>query len=237
MNCLIKRVIGSGLVLAALVLVSPTQATQYSNVANVENVEKSGKKPIPTTVTWIQSEAAESGDVILDHFEVVLVEYDTEEEVGSVSVAADATAVELNKTNIPNMKVYTHYNVRVDEYYTDDTSSEGFDSSLYTAPPKLKNVRVSNKTLEEDGDMTVVLKWRMPTNLRGDYLYYDYKITYPNDKSNLVVEDYAWGADVNSATISNLPARKLQIQVRARDDSYGSGQWSAWKKFNAPVVE
>lgn len=237
MKQMIKSFIASGVVLALLMVVSPAQADQYTFVANVESAEKTGKKPIPTTITWIQSAAAEDGDVILDHFEVVLVEVDTDEEVGRVTAAVGETSVELNKTNIPDMKVYTYYSVRVDEYYTDDTMSEGYDLKFYTAPPKLKNIRVKNKTLEEDGDVSILLKWRMPTNLAGDYIYYDYKITYPDKPSRLVAEDYDWGRDINSTTISNLPARKLQIKVRARDDNYGSGQWSAWKKFSAPVVE
>jgi hypothetical protein len=237
MKTLLRSFIASALCAVVIAISQPAQATQYSFAANVENTEQAGKKPIPTLVTWVQSAAAEDGDVMLDHFEVVLIEADTEETVGTVTAAVGATSVTLSKANLPEMKVYTKYNVRVDEYYTDDTMSEGYDATFYTAPPRLKNVRVKDKTLEDDGDMTVTLKWRMPTNLRGDYLYYDYKITYPGNTAELVVEDYTWGADVNSATISNLPARKLQIQVRARDDNYGSGQWSAWKKFNAPVAE
>lgn len=237
MNNSVKALFGSSLLLAIAVWVSPVQATQYSFVANVESAEKSGKKPIPTTITWVQSAAAEDGDVTLDHFEVVLIESDTDTEVGSVTVAAGESSIELNKTNIPDMKVFTKYSVRVDEYYTDDTMSEGYDATFYTAPPKLTKVRVKNKTLEDDGDMTITLKWRMPTNLRDEYVYYDYKITYPGNTDELVVEDYEWGLDVNSTIISNLPARKLQIQVRARTDAHGSGQWSAWKIFNAPISE
>lgn len=233
----LKLLLAGGSLFVSMMLFTPAQATQYSSAANVESAELAGNKPIPTIVTWIQSAAAENGDVILDHFTVVLVEHDTDEEVGSLEVAPGESSIELNKTNLPGMKVYTHYSVRVDEYYTDGTMSDGFDSDFYTAPPKLKNIRIKNKTLEEDGDMSIMLKWRMPTNLVGDYIYYDYKITYPNKPARLVVEDYAWGADVNSVTISNLPARKLQIRVRARDDSYGSGQWSAWQKFNAPISE
>ena len=233
---MIKSFIASGVLLAVLLAVSPVQA-QYDSAASIESVEKSGKKPIPTTVTWVQSGYAEDGLVTLDHFEVVLVESATDTEIGTVTAAAGETSVELNKTNIPDMKVYTQYSVQVDEYYTNDTMSEGFDETFYTAPPKLKNIRVKNKTLEEDGDMSMLLKWRMPTNLAGDYVYYDYKITYPDKPSRLVAEDYDWGRDINSTTISNLPGRKLQIKVRARDDSHGSGQWSAWKKFSAPVAE
>lgn len=233
----LKILLISGSLLIVMMFITPAHATQYSYSANVESVELSGNKPIPTTVTWVQSAAAENGDVTLDHFTVVLVEYDTDEEVGSIDAAPGETSIELNKINLPGMKVFTHYLVRVDEYYTDDTSSEGYDADFYTAPPKLKNIRVKNKILEDDGDMTITLKWRLPTNLRGEYMYFDYKISYQNKPSSLVVEDAVFDADTNSATISNLPARKLQIRVRARDNNYGTGQWSAWKKFNAPVSE
>ncbi|EKD42915.1 MAG: hypothetical protein ACD_72C00534G0004 [uncultured bacterium] len=236
MKYFFRNLTAAGLVLAVLITVNPVNATQYTFAAGIETMEKSGKKPIPTTITWLQSQNAKDGDVIIDHSTVVLVEADTDEEIGSVDVAATATSIELNKTNVPEMKVFTHYEVRVDEYYTDGDSSKGYSSSFYTAPPKLKNLRVKDKTIESDGDMTVTLKWRVPTNLRSEYLYYDYKISRAKDAGALVLEDYTYGSDVNSVEINNLPVRKLQIQVRARKGSDCTGQWSAWKKFNAPTT-
>jgi len=222
---------------AALGIVSGTQAShsddQYSFVANVVSALRTGSKPIPTEVTWVESEAVEDGDVILDHFEVVL-EDETDVEIGRIEASTSDRSVVLSKTNLPDMKVFTTYQVHVDEYYTDGSSEEGFDYAFSTAPPKLKKVRVKNKTLETDGDVSILLKWRQPVNLKGEYVYYDYKIVKTNTKKSLVYEDYAWG-DINSATIGNLPARKLQIRVRARTDNNGSGQWSAWKKFSAPI--
>lgn len=228
----------SSLVFVGLAALVPTAKAshsddQYSFVANVVSAERTGTKPVPTEITWVESTAAEDGDVTLDHFEVVL-EDSTEAEVGRVEVSAEDRSVVLNKENIPDMKVFTTYQVHVDEYYTDDNSEEGFDYTFYTAPPKLKDVRVKNKTLETDGDVSILLKWRQPVNLKGEYVYYDYKVVKANKKASLVYEDYAWG-DINSATITNLPARTLKIKVRARTNNNGNGQWSAWKKFYAPT--
>lgn len=206
---------------------------QYSFVANVVSTELTSTKPIPTEVTWVESEAAEEGTVELDHFAVVL-EDENDLEVGRVEASTDDRSVVLSKANIPDMKVFTSYQVHVDEYYTDDTFEEGFDTTFYTAPPKLKNVRVKNKTLEDDGDVSIVLKWRQPVNLKGEYIYYDYKITKVNKPGKLVYEENGWG-DINSIEIGNLPAQKLQIRVRARTNNNGTGPWSAWKKFSAPV--
>lgn len=212
-------------------------ATQYSMSSNIDSIEAAGSKPIPTTVTWIASEQAENGDKTLDHFVVVVID-DNDAEIASIIVTDTSDRnITLTKDNVEGMKVYSRYIVRVDEYYTDDDSSEGFDDAFYTRPPKLKNVRVKNKTLEEDGDMTVTVKWRQPVNLRDEYVYYDYKVVYPNNNSRLVADDYEWGNEVNSATITDLPARKLKVKVRARDDQYGTGQWSKWKTFNAPISE
>lgn len=212
-------------------------ATQYSTRSNIDSIEAANSKPIPTTVTWIASEQAENGDKTLDHFEVVVID-DTEAELASIDVTdiTDRT-ITLTKDNVEGMKVFSSYGVRVDEYYTDGDSSEGFDDTFYTRPPKLKNIRVKNKTLEDDGDMTVTVKWRQPVNLRDEYVYYDYKVVYPKNNSRLVADDYEWGNDVNSATISNLPARKLKVKIRARHSQYGTGQWSKWKTFNAPISE
>ncbi|MBI4407712.1 MAG: hypothetical protein HY565_04420 [Candidatus Kerfeldbacteria bacterium] len=223
--------------LGVLSVVTPSVATQYSQASNIDSTEPASSKPVPTTVTWIASEQAEDGTMTLDHFVVVVMD-DTDAELAALTVTdTSQRSITLTKTNVPDLKVYSAYTVRVDEYYTDDTSSEGFDGTFYTRPPKLKKVRVTDKTFEDDGDMTVTVKWRQPVNLRDSYIYYDYKVVYPNDNSRLVADDYNWGSDVNSATIADLPARSLKVKVRARDDQYGTGQWSAWKKFNAPAAE
>ena len=224
-------------IIGVLSVVAPSAATQYSNVSNIDSTEAASAKPVPTTVTWIASEQAEDGTKTLDHF-VVVVEDDASAEIAAITVTdTTARSITLTKSNVPDMKVYSTYTVRVDEYYTDEESSEGFDDTFYTRPPKLKKVRVTDKALEDDGDMTVTVKWRQPVNLRDSYLYYDYKVVYPNDESRLVADDYNWGSDINSATIADLPTRSLKVKVRARDDQYGTGQWSAWKKFNAPATE
>ncbi len=224
-------------IIGVLSVVAPSAATQYSNVSNIDSAEAASSKPVPTTITWIASMQAEDGTKTLDHVVVVLVD-DTDAEIAAITVTdTTARSITLNKDNVPAMKVYSYYTVRVDEYYTDGDSSEGLEDVFYTRPPKLKYLRVKNKTLEEDGDMTVTVKWRQPVNLRDSYIYYDYKVVYPNDNSRLVADDYNWGSDVNSATIADLPARSLKVKVRARDDQYGTGQWSAWKTFNAPEAE
>lgn len=224
-------------VLGVLSVVTPSVATQYSFASNIDSTEAASAKPIPTTVTWVVSEQAEDGTMTLDRFVVVVLD-DTSAEIAAITVT-DTTkrSITLTKTNVPDLKVYSVYTVRVDEYYTDDTSSEGYDGTFYTRPPKLKKVRVTDKTLEDDGDMTVTVKWRQPVNLRDAYIYYDYKVVYPKNNSRLVADDYNWGSDVNSATITDLPTRTLKVKVRARDDQYGTGQWSAWKKFNALQTE
>lgn len=231
-------ILPSAILVGVLAIVPSVQAShsddQYSFVANVVSMERTSTKPIPTEITWVESEAAEDGDVILDHFEVVLEENDIE--VDRVTVAATDRSVILSKTNIPDMKSFTTYEVHVDEHYTDAAIEEGFDKTFYTAPPKLKNIRVKNKQFETDGDVSITLKWRQPTNLRGEYVYYDFKITKPDKPGKLVYEDYGWG-DINSIEIGNLPAKKMQIQVRARTDNNGTGRWSDWKKFSAPLAE
>ena len=73
--------------------------------------------------------------------------------------------------------------------------------------------------------------------MRDAYVYYDYKVVYPKNESRKVADTYEWGSNVNSTVISSLPKRKLKVKVRARDDSYGTGQWSNWVTFNAPVTE
>lgn len=207
---------------------------QYSTKAHVISVERAGDKPIPTIVTWVQSSDAEDGDeVVLDHFEVVLLEDSIE--IGRVSVDPDAYTLELNKKNIPGMKVYTDYEVQVDEMYMDGTSSEGYDTALLTAPPKLKNVRVANKEIEND-ELTITLKWRQPVNLKGESLYYDYKISNLGEPDQLIDEGSGFG-DIHSIDIYDLPLKSMQIRVRARDNSNGEGQWSAWKKFHSSEAE
>lgn len=219
--------------------VAVTPADQYSFSSYVETAEAASSKPIPTTITWTASEQAEdtTDGNTLDHF-VVVVTNDTDSELASITVSDITTrSITLNKDNVPGIKAASRYTVRVDEYYSDDDTSEGFDSTFYTRPPKLKNLRVKDKTLEADGDATVTLKWRQPVNLIDEYVYYDYKVVYPKNESRLVTDGYEWGSDVNSAVISNLPARTLKVKVRARSDSFGTGKWSAWKTFSAPVAE
>lgn len=223
--------------IAGLAIVSPGLAEhssdQYSNSANIVSVELVGKKPIPTMVTWVQSENAEDGDVVLDHFEVVVLDED-DIEIGRISVASDTYSLELNKKNIPQMKVFSQYKVQVDEVYTDSTISEGYDEYFYTAPPKLKNVRVVDKEIAND-ELNITLKWREPTNLVDESLYYDYKISNVGEPDELILEDDEYSSS-NRIFIYDLPIKSMQIQVRARDNHH-AGQWSAWKKFNAVVAE
>lgn len=211
--------------------------TQYSFSSNIDSAEPASNKPVPTTITWVASEQAEDGSKTLDHFVVVLLDESSAELAELTVTDTTARSITLNRENVPDMKVFSRYTVRVDEYYTDGESSEGFDEAFYTRPPKLKNVRVTDKSLDSNNGMSVTVRWRQPVNLRDEYVYYDYKIVRPNNESRLVADDYNWGADVKSATVTGLPARTLKVKVRARHDSYGSGQWSAWKTFNAPVIE
>lgn len=204
---------------------------QYSFVSAITSVERVGKKPIRTKITWLESLAAENGDVTLDHFEVVVLKEDTE--VGRISVALDQRNVEINKKKISGMKVFTLYDVRVDEIYVDGTSSEGFEESLYTGPPKLENLKVVKKEIDDEGDMTITVKWIQPTNVKGEYVYYDYKLANVGEPDEIIDEGYDFG-DLNKITIEDLPAKKMQIRVRVRDSNYGNGQWSSWKVFNAP---
>lgn len=227
--------IGSSLVLS-LGLVGMASAShdsdQYSYAAAVTEVERAGAKAIPTNVTWVESVSAEDGTLILDHFEVILLENSTE--VGRASATADVRTITLNKGNIPDMKSFKDYFVRVDEFYTDDTSSEGVTAYLYTAPPKLKDVKVKNKDLDGDGRLSLTVKWDQPTSLRNNNVYYDYKITNKGNASKLVEEGYDWG-DIYKINIDDLPAKTMQIKVRARTDDNGNGQWSKWVEFHSPT--
>lgn len=229
--------LGLALSLTPVLAISTPNASsdQYTYSAAIISVEQVGSKPIPTEVTWVESITAEEGtDVTLDHFTVVVLEDD--EEIASIDVTSDQRSLILNKSNVEGMKVYSRYTVRVDEHYTDTSFEEGFEEAFYTAPPKLKNLRVKNKTLV-DGEMTVTLKWRQPTNFGDDYIYYDYKIVRANNDAALVKEDYEWGTDVNSTEITGLPLRKLKVRVRARDDYHGAGPWSSWKTFQSVSAE
>ncbi|MBI2415690.1 MAG: fibronectin type III domain-containing protein [Candidatus Kerfeldbacteria bacterium] len=226
--------------LVSLMIVVPTMAVRahdlsFTTSPEVLSTERVGTKPVPTLITWAQSGNADDGTVMVDHFEVV-VEDDNNIEMGRVTVAADQFSVEINKTNLPELKVYERYHVYIVEVHTDATEYEGYDESFYTGVPKLENLRVKNKVSELDGTVSVTLKWRKPTALNGEYVTYEYKVALKKNASSLVKESSDFG-DLNSTDITGLPHKKLRVKVRGTDTNYGTGEWSAWKTFSTPAAD
>ncbi len=224
-------------VLSALLFTLPLVTPSTENSPEIGTAERVGKKPIPTLVTWTQSDKADTGEVTVDHFEVLVTD-SSGVELARVEVPAGTFSVELNKTTVPDLKVYSRYVIEIFEVRTDGTEEDSFTEDFHTGPPKLKNIRVTDKANEFDGSVSAVLRWRQPTTLKGNYLTYEYKVALKKNKKNLVLDDSEYG-DMKSLALKDLPHKRLQVKVRAVGSSstYGTGQWSAWKEFNTPPAD
>ena len=199
--------------------------TAQPDVTSIEQVM--AKRPIPHMVTWEMSGQVEDGDKTIDHIEMVVTDASDDSTVCSLSeIAADATAVTVNKANCEGLHVYGSYQVALVEVYTDDTESNEATENFKTKPPKPKNLRAKKRTAND-----VRLRFDRGVQIAGTYIYVDYKIARRKSRAK-IVENGATYVDDNFVDVDNLPAgKKLQARVRFRSSTYGNSPWSAWENF------
>lgn len=213
-----KRYIILSLVLLGFSL---TQPRQVWALINQPTVQAEGTGTRTASVLWdVPTEAGTGGDKTVASWELGIADNFSFSNVTTLTYGADTLAASLTKDN--GIKSLTQYYVRVRAVYTDATDSNYGTTYFYSGIPKIKNLRVADKTAT-----AATLKWGK-TVRHGNELQYDVKLYR---KSNLVLDDSVFG--LNHLAVTDLrPGKKYYFKVRGRQDTkYGIGKWSAKKYF------
>lgn len=211
-------------------------ANNNNNPRNLIVTEPTSKAT-PRTVSWTESRNADRGTVTNDHI-ALKVSTRSGQLLCSFELLPSVTEFTVNKTNCKSDKytAYNRYTVSVTEVRNDNSSSDAITEDFVTGPPRLKRLRVKNRTLTSVDTVNVNLKWKQRALLEGVTEKYDYEIVRTN-KPSITVKDGSKTMEGNKIRVKDLPKRNLKFRVRVASTEFGTGRWSKWKKFSLKGVE
>ncbi len=200
----------SALVVGVLCL--PVATLAYAP-SYVNDLEVSSTTAVQMTITWTAPDMYEE-DPAIDSYDVELAVDEDFTDPVSQSVSADTLTATFSGLR-SNLTYY--YRARANNA---DGEGEWYESYDSTAPTKVKHVRKTKQSVEEDW---VIVRWNMPTRCNDSACYYNYKIY----KNNGDVYENSYTYDNHLLIYDLAQGKRYRVKVQACNGLFERcGKWS-----------